>query len=427
MSQKISRKTLVGALIGNVLEYYDVALYGYLAVMLAPIFFPPTANSWVAVAESFLVFGVSFFVRPLGSLIFGHYGDKLGRKNVLAVTMIMAAVPTFGVGILPSYETIGIMAPIILIIVRIFHGLSVGGECAGVTSFLIEHSSKEQNNFIGSLMPTTASLGAVVGVFLTAFFTMEFMPEWGWRIPFLLGGLTGFFGYYIRMRLTETPEFEKIKSQNLDYPIKSVIVNRWRSMIYVIAVVSATVVPFQISLFYMNQVIINELHFSTSFAMMVGALLTASTVLLMPIVGYYGDRIGTRSLLYYSIFLTSFLSYPLFSQMYDPSIMKVLLLQVLLLTSTVGVQAALPNFMANLFPTKERYSGMAVSHSIAMAIFGGTTLPVCTTLVGMTGIKTIPAIYIICVGIFALIAIRFTRSQSTVSGGSLLPANPRLN
>ncbi len=404
----MKKKMLIGALIGNVLEYYDVALYGFLALILAPIFFPSTSDYLSNTLASFLIFAAGFLARPIGSLLFGHFGDRLGRKKVLVLSIMLVSVPTFTIGILPSYDSIGIAAPLILLIVRLLQGLSVGGECAGITVFLMEHAKEKKSYFIGSLMPSTACLGVIISTCLAAFFTMEFMPDWAWRIPFLLGAAAGIFGLYLRRSLNETPEFEKVKSQRLVLPIKSVLINRWRSVLCVIGVTSAAVVPFQILFFYMNVTLIGELQIQTSHAMMISALLTSLLMIITPVAGVYADKIGAHKILNYSIFCTALFAYPLFTLMSNPSVYKVLFLQVTLLFSNVGLQAVIPAFMSSLFPTRERYSGIAFSHSVGMAIFGGITLPLCVYMVENTGVVTSPAICIILTSIIGLIAVSYS-------------------
>ena len=208
------KRTLLAGAIGNVLEWYDFALYGYFAPVFAALFFPSDSAS-VSLISAFGVFAVGFLARPLGALLFGYWGDTVGRREALAWSILLMAIPTCLVGLLPTYETIGVVAPIALTLFRFLQGLSVGGEFTGSATFLVEHAAASQRGYIGSWAGFSAQIGALlgsgVGALIASSLTEEALHQWGWRIPFVMGSLIAVVGWYLRTRVPESPAFETIR------------------------------------------------------------------------------------------------------------------------------------------------------------------------------------------------------------------------
>ena len=208
------RPVVVAAVVGSFVEYYDFAVYGALAAILAVVFFPP-GNPTAALLSTFAIFAVAFFVRPLGGLLWGHLGDKIGRQRTLATVIILMAVGTVGMGLLPSYAAIGVAAPILVVALRCVQGFSAGGEIMGASTFVAEYAPEGRRGFLTSFIQsaTTAALltGAAIAFLLTSIFPEDAVNSWGWRIPFLLAGPIGFIGLYIRLKLEDTPHFKAIQ------------------------------------------------------------------------------------------------------------------------------------------------------------------------------------------------------------------------
>ncbi|MDE3223920.1 MAG: MFS transporter, partial [Nitrospirota bacterium] len=209
-----SKKTLLAGAIGNVLEWYDFALYGYFAPVFASLFFPSDRPS-ASLISAFGVFAVGFLARPLGALLFGHLGDTLGRRTALAWSVLLMAVPTCLMGLLPTYEAIGAAAPLALTLCRFLQGLSVGGEFTGSATFLVEHAAATRRGYVGSWAGFSAQVGALlgsgVGALLATSLTAEALHQWGWRIPFIMGGFSAVAGWYVRTRAPESPDFDAIR------------------------------------------------------------------------------------------------------------------------------------------------------------------------------------------------------------------------
>ncbi len=405
----MSNKNLFRALIGNVLEYYDIALYGYLAISLTPMFFPPTENSKVAVMGSLAAFAAGFVMRPLGGLLFGHFGDRYGRKSAMSFAIMLAAVPTVTIGLLPTYSVIGMWAPITLIMCRLLQGLSVGGECAGATTFLVEHAKRGQAGFMGSLMGTTAHMGVILGTGLGALFTMSIMPGWAWRIPFLLGACTAIMGYYLRRTLSETPEYQAASAKILRVPLLSVLKENKAGLMCAIMMTAVAVVSFQIILIYAKVVFTQDLHLTSAQDLSINTFMMVLFILLTPVAGKLCDKFDLNKFVYFSILVLATVAYPASWLLQDPTIFKVLCFQVVLIIASIGLHGALPVYLTSLFPVRKRYSGIALGHSLGMAICSFTPM-ILTLLVDRLDEPKVPGFYLALVCIASFVVLRYAQT-----------------
>src|SRR3712207_80113 len=230
------RRAIVGASVGNTVQWFDFATYSFLATTLAVVFFPP-CNPSAALLSTVAVFAAAFFVRPLGGIVFGPLGDKIGRQRVLATVIILMSVSTFVIGLLPSYATIGIVAPILLVVARCLQGFSAGGEFGGASTFLAEYSPDDRRGFLVSWLEFSTLIGFILGsslvLLLTTALSEGAMTAWGWRVPFLLAGPLGLVGIYIRLRLEDTPEFRALEStgQVSSSPFRETFVENWKQIL----------------------------------------------------------------------------------------------------------------------------------------------------------------------------------------------------
>ena len=238
-------KAIFAAMIGNALEYYDVMLYGFFAAMLAPLFFP-NDNPAISIISSFGTFAAGFIMRPLGGLLFGHLGDKFGRRRALVLAIFLVTIPTFTIGVLPTYAEIGMAAPIILVACRLLQGLCVGGEYSGASIFVIEYSKKGKESFAGSILAASGLVGGVLGTFFGFLCTLPLMPSWGWRLPFLMGSLFGLIGYYIRLQVKESPDFARHTGNIEKVPLWGVLESRKRNLLCTVGIGATTLIPFYI-------------------------------------------------------------------------------------------------------------------------------------------------------------------------------------
>jgi MHS family proline/betaine transporter-like MFS transporter len=408
--------------IGNVLEWYDFALYGYFAPVFAATFFPSEQPS-VSLLSAFGVFAIGFLARPLGALLFGYIGDTLGRREALAWSVILMAIPTVVVGLLPTYATIGIAAPLALTCCRFLQGLSVGGEFTGSVTFLVEHAAPSQRGYIGSWAGFSAQMGALlgsgVGAVVAANLTDEALHQWGWRIPFLLGSLIAFVGWYLRTRIPESPAFEQVRRAGAlsAAPIREVFTHQRAAIAKVIGLVWLHGVGFYLLYVYLTT------YLSTVTTVPLGTLLTMNTVcmlllaVLIPLMGHLSDRVGQTPLLLIGAAGLAITAYPSFVWLTSGDLALMWAAYVWL---SVLMSCYLGPFFAvvvTLFPTAQRYTGLSAGYNIAAALFGGTAPLVATLLIEWTGNILSPSLYLSVCALISLSVI-LTLQKARASHGS---------
>jgi MHS family proline/betaine transporter-like MFS transporter len=409
--------------IGNVLEWYDFALYGYFAPVFAAMFFPSEQSS-VSLLSAFCVFAIGFLARPLGALLFGYIGDTIGRREALAWSVILMAIPTVVVGLLPTYATIGIAAPLALTCCRFLQGLSVGGEFTGSVTFLVEHAAPSQRGYIGSWAGFSAQVGALlgsgVGALLASNLTDEALHQWGWRIPFLMGSLIAFVGWYLRTRIPESPAFEQVRQAGAlsAAPIREVFTHQRAAIAKVIGLVWLHGVGFYLLYVYLTT------YLSTVATVPLGTVLTMNTVcmlllaILIPLMGHLSDTIGHTSLLFMGAAGLALTAYPSFVWLTSGDLPVVWAAYVWL---TVLMSCYLGPFFAvvvTLFPTAQRYTGLSAGYNIAAALFGGTAPLVATLLIEWSGNTLSPSLYLSLCAVISLGVILTLRKATSGLGSA---------
>lgn len=411
---------------GHIIEYFDSYLYGYFAFMLAPIFFP-SGDPTVSLISSFGAFAAGFIMRPLGGIIFGHLGDRLGRKKAFLSSIILISIPTFGIGCLPSYETIGIAAPILLIIFRLLQGISLGGEYGGAAIFIREHVQKNGPGFAGSLLVSIGFVGALAGTCAAAIFTMDSMPSFAWRAPFFLGGTFGIFIYFLRRNLIETPAFQEIaqKGKILKVPIFTVFKDNLKSVLSGVGIGMNTTIPYYLTIIYMNSHYKDRFSLTTSQIMMLSTFVMVLWVVILPIAGYFSDKIGRTRLMAWSALSTIAAAFPLFYIMQGTqSFYTFLGCQTLLCLTSMPYVATCSSVLPMLFPPAGRYSGSAFSYSLGVAVFGGTAPLIVSWLVSQ-GLTLAPALYIIFSGLCGWMAVVSLNVEEHEELGHLVASNAK--
>lgn len=404
------RKSILAAVIGNALEYYDVTLYGYFAVSLAPLFFP-SESQFVSIVSSFGAFASSFLMRPLGGMFFGYFGDRIGRKRVLFWTLILMSFPTMGLGLLPSYEKLGFLSPLLLILCRLLQGFCAGGEYSGAAIYINEHSPREKVGFMGSLLALSGFLGALLGTSLSIVFTSSLFPEWGWRIPFVLGGILGILGLIIRKHIVESPSFQNNKNKLQPQLTWAVFKLNKRHLLATFGIGGAAVIPYYILSIYMNKILVNTFHYSTSKVMIVNSVIMLIWIITLPIAGRISDKIGQQKLMLGSSILTSLLAFPAFYYLYaNLSISRLMAFQLLFSLISVAFVAPISSFLPKLFQIHHRYFSIATFYSLGAALLGGTTPLIVTLLVNWSETEISPAIYLALSGIIGYVSIQLTKT-----------------
>src|SRR5271168_2122868 len=398
-------RLIIAASVGNALEFYEILVYGYFAVIIAKVFFP-SADEGVSLLVTFGTFGISFLARPVGALFFGDYGDRKGRKRALTLSILMMTIGTGLMTIMPSYGSIGVLAPVLVIAARLLQGFSVGGEFASSTTFMVEHRP-DRAGFFASWQWSSQGLAALVatgfGVLLTATMSTADLQSFGWRIPFAFGLLIGPVGYYIRGRLPESPEF--LEAGGAAAPLRDLFVNQRDRLVLTVGAVAASTGS-QYILVYMPTYAIRELGLPQSTAFTAAVAAAALQTVVVPFVGIWVDRVGQSRVMIGAAALFLLTSYPAFVLLNAHASLAVLMAIVCwigLLKSFFS--GALPSLMANIFPVKTRVSGISLSYNISVPIFGGFAPFFAQSLIDMTGTKLAPSYYMMATALLSLAAL----------------------
>jgi MFS transporter, MHS family, proline/betaine transporter len=418
-----TKRTLLAGAVGNVLEWYDFALYGYFAPVFAALFFPSNSPA-VSLISVFGVFAVGFLARPLGAMLFGYWGDTLGRRNALAWAILLMAVPTFLVGLLPTYESIGVIAPIALTCCRFLQGLSVGGEFTGSATFLVEHAPASQRGYVGSWAGFSAQIGALlgsaVGALIASNLADDTLHQWGWRIPFMLGGLIAVVGWYVRTGVPESPAFETIRQAGelATSPVRDVFTTQRLAVAKVGGLVWLHGVAFYLLYVYLTTYLttVTQVPLATVLVMNTGCM--ALLALLIPLTGAWSDRIGQIPLLITGAAGIALLAYPCFLWLTSNHLPRMIAAQVLLTLLVACYMGPFFATVAELFPTSQRYTGLSVGYNMGAALFGGTAPLVATFFIEWSGNVLAPAFYLsVCamVSLAILLTLRNRGSAQAIS------------
>ena len=396
---RVVTKTVLAGAIGNALEWYDFALYGYFAPVFAALFFPSEYPS-ISLVSAFGVFAVGFLARPLGALLFGYWGDTLGRREALARSVILMAIPTCLVGLLPTFDTIGVAAPILLTCLRFLQGLSVGGEFTGSVTFLVEHAPPSQRGYTGSWAGFSAQTGALLGSGVAALVVLnvtdEALHQWAWRIPFLCGSVIAVMGWYLRARIPESPAFVQARQAKAlsSSPIRDVFTYQRRAVLQVIGLVWVHGVAFYLLYVYLTTYIAMVTTVSRGAVLVMNTISMTLLAVLIPVMGRLSDRVGQKPLLVTGAAGLALASYPLFVWLATGNLLFMVPAQTFL---TVLVACYMGPFFATvveLFPTAQRYTGLSLGYNISSALFGGTAPLIATLLIEWTGNNLAPSLYL---------------------------------
>ncbi|NLU84038.1 MFS transporter [Rhodococcus sp. HNM0569] len=410
------KRAVKATMLGNAMEWFDFGVYAYLATTIGKVFFPD-ASGTAQLLSTFAIFAAAFIVRPLGGLFFGPLGDRIGRKKVLATTIIMMAGSTFAIGLVPSYGSIGIAAPILLVVFRLIQGFSTGGEYGGASTFVAEYAPDKRRGFFASFLEfgTLAGYAAAAGIvtLIQAVASEETVVDWAWRIPFLIAGPLGLIGLYLRLRLEETPAFQQLEkaeersrtAESAGTKLHRTLIQNWRPLILCILLVATYNIAHYGLLSYMPTYLNDTLGYDESH----GLILMIVVMLVMmggiTFVGRLSDGVGRKPLLLIGFAGFFLLSMPAYLLIGVGSYITVFLgLAILggLLLLFVGV---FPSVLPALFATGIRYGGLAIGYNIAVSVFGGTTPLVLTALESATDSKLVAPAYMMVASVVGGIAV----------------------
>jgi len=393
----IRRRAILSCAIGNFFELFDFTIYGYFAVAIAHAYYPSGS-----MFSTFATFGAAFLMRPVGAIVLGAYGDRMGRRAALVVTIGLMAAATGFTGLIPSYRSIGVWAPIALVICRLLQGFSTGGEWGGAAAFLVEYSPPGRRGLIGSMQQFSTQIGALSGS-LSAALLASCLSEadfyaWGWRIPFVIGFALGPIGYYLRRKVAETPAFERaVEHRTVERSPFFAAIREYRvGMLQAFGLSIIGCMGSYVFVIYLVSYAINTMKLPPSSALTCAVASGLIVVTLTPLVGHLSDRFGRRPMILACALLNLVFDYPLFLLAVDGGTFASLL-------------AAL---MCNaVFQTRVRYTALSVSYGFAVVLFGGFAPLVSTGLVSLTGYPLAPAFYIMAGGAISAAAILSMREH----------------
>ena len=417
VSKSTLRRVVGASFIGNFVEWFDYAVYGYLAVTISHVFFPE-ADKQTALLLTFGLFAISFFVRPIGGFIWGHIGDKVGRKNALSLSILIMSAATFGIALIPDYNIIGIWAPILLLIVRVVQGFSAAGEYAGASAFLVEYAPANRRGLYAAVVPASTATGLLLGSLIALLLSVSLAPEqlnsWGWRLPFLLAAPMGLIGRYIRVKLEDTPAFLALEMEDeaIKAPVMSMFREQWRPLLIAVGAVVLNAVGFYVVLSYMPTYLSEVVGLDASLSFIATTVALATYIGFIFLAGLASDRFGRKRVLITASILFVVLTVPAFMLLGTGNFLVIILVQILLGAMLTLNDGTLPSFLAELFPTKVRYSGFAVSFNLTNALFGGTALFVSTLLINVSGSDLAPGWYLMAAAVVSLIAVSLAKETS---------------
>ena len=412
---KAKRKVVISGMLGNGLEWYDYALYGHMSIVFSQLFFP-AGDSGKNLILTLLIFAAGFVSRPLGAIFFGRIGDKFGRKKALTMSMMMMAIPTGCIGLLPTYEAIGIAAPILLTVIRILQGLSLGGAYSGSISYVVEHAPPDQRSAIGSVIKLSLVIGflfgSVVSTLMAAMLVEADFYSWGWRLPFFLGVGIGVVGFYIRNHGEESPVYEKAKKDGTlsKSPVKDTFTKYPLKMLQAFMAYIFVTIPFYIIAIYMIAYTKRHLGLSEDDALLINSLAMATMLITVYPAARLADKIGRRPVLLMAIVAMLLLAFPAFELMQAGTFMAVLGGQVILAMILGWYLGPIPATLVEMFPTSIRYTGMSLAYNLC-AILGGFTPSVAEYMIRETGSNMSIVWLLIGAGVASFISITLYKDR----------------
>lgn len=405
--------------IGNVVEWYDFALYGYLAGVISPVFFPD-ASPTAGLIATYGIFAAGFIMRPFGAAAFGWFGDLYGRARTMQISVVMMALPTLLLGLLPTYDQVGLLAPVLLVLVRLLQGVSVGGEFSSSVTYLVETAPEGQRGVTGSWANVGSMSGSLLGVGAAALVTNVFphsaVEAWAWRLPFLAGALIGGTAVMIRRDLHESRRFERHDAQRDDTsPLLQAFTTNRRETLLALTFAASYGTCYYIAFVYLPEWLSAQQLMDRGTALAINTGMMALLIPMMPVMAIVGDRwLARRSWIAVAVLALGLAAWPLHAWMLESGgspTSVVLAHAVFFLLMSVPLGSG-PALFAEMFPASDRLSGYSVAFNIGLGVFGGLTPMIATSLISLTGIVTSPAFYMTGAAVLAVAALALTPDRS---------------
>lgn len=424
-----AKKAVVGGVVGNFVEWFEYGVYGYLATVIATLFFPP-GDRVAALLGTYAVFALSFLIRPLGGVIFGRFGDKIGRRNVLAVAILLMSGATACIGLLPTYATVGFLAPALLLTFRLLQGLAAGGEYVGAVAFVVEYGPENRRAYYASWVTVSVFGGLLCGVGLVTLMTTVLgdaaMEAWAWRVPFLSALVLGFVGLYLRLKIEETPAFRALQEENeralearrLDdleeseqhiaaSPLKEALATQWKPMLIFIGFAMTNATGSYLFAAYLSTYLQEQVGLSAGDALLANSIALIVLIPLLPLSGLLCDRIGRKPMLLAGCGLFVVLSIPAYRVAEMGGLVSATAASLLLVAPILFISAGLTVSIAEMWPTRLRYSGSAIAYNVGFGLFGGGAPLIATFLVARTGDPLAVGYYVMALSTISFLVVLF--------------------
>ena len=412
LSDPTSRRVLLASLVGSTIEWFDYFLYGTVAGLVFNKLFFPTEDPAVGLLLSYASFALAFFIRPFGGVLFSHIGDRIGRKQTLVLTLTLMGLATVGMGLLPTYESIGIWAPVLLITLRLIQGLGIGGEWGGALLLAVEYAPRERRGLFGSVPQMGVALGMLLGTVALSLMTLlpdEQFLSWGWRVPFLFSAVLIAFGLWIRRGIDETPSFRAAQQSGelAAVPLVETLRTHWREVLIAVGAKVVETAPFYIFSTFVVSYATTQLGFDRTGTLLAVTVGTVVTTLLIPVMGALSDRVGRKPLYIGGAAAMALFAFPYFWLLQQGS------LPLLILATVIGlgviwapITAVLGTMFSEIFRSNVRYTGITLGYQIGAALAGGTAPLVATALLNAYDNSYVPvALYIILAALISLAAV----------------------
>ncbi|MEG5835668.1 MFS transporter [Enterobacter bugandensis] len=423
-----NKKVLIASLTGSAIEWFDYFLYGTAAALVFNKIFFPMVDPVIGLILSYLSFSLTFFIRPIGGVLFAHIGDRIGRKKTLVLTLSLMGGATVMIGLLPTYEMIGLWAPALLILMRIIQGMGIGGEWGGALLLAYEYAPEKRKGFFGSIPQAGVTIGMLMATFIVSLMTMfseEDFLSWGWRIPFLLSSVLVLLGLWIRKDIDETPDFQKVKAsgQVAKAPLRDTLKHHWREVLIAAGLKVVETAPFYIFSTFVVSYATSTLTYQKSQALEAVTLGALVATIMIPLMGLLSDKIGRQRMYATSVFILGLFIVPWFMLLNTGTTWGIVLATVIAFgVLWAPVTAVLGTLCSEIFSANVRYTGITLGYQLGAALAGDTAPLIATGLLAKYDGDWVPVAWYLAVTVaISLIAI-FCASR--VKRATLVQAQP---
>ena len=413
------RHRVMAGFVGNVVEWYDFALYGYLAGVIAPVFFP-SGDATAGLIATYGIFAAGFLMRPLGAAVFGWFGDRYGRARTMQISVAMMALPTLLLGLLPTYAEVGVLAPVLLVLVRILQGISVGGEFSSSATYLVETAPPGKRGLTGSWANIGSMTGSLLGVgaaaLVTTLFDAQALQNGAWRLPFLGGAVLGLSAILIRRNLHDSERFDKHDAARAETsPLLQAFTTNLRETLLALGFAASYGTCFYITFVYLPEWLSGQDLMDRSTALTVNTAMTVLVIPLMPLAAIIGDKfLARRTWIALALLGLGLLGWPMYAWMLATggAMLPVVLFHVVAFALLSVPLGSGPALFVEMFPEEDRLSSYSVAFNLGVGVFGGLTPMIATGLIAATGITTAPALYMAFACIIAVICLAMVPDHS---------------